>query len=219
MAFVKIPAGEFKMGSEKGDANEKPVHMVRISQGFEMGQYPVTQSQWEAVMGSNPSEFKGPDRPVNRVSWEDVQEFIGRLNEREEEVTYRLPTEAEWEYACRAGSATEYFFGDDAGQLGDYAWYGDNAEGETHPVGQKKPNVWGQYDMHGNVWEWCQDWFGGYSKEPLTNPTGPASGSGRVIRGGGWIGAAANCRSSCRIGGDPGARIDILGFRLLRTGS
>jgi formylglycine-generating enzyme required for sulfatase activity len=164
MEFVLIQAWTFQMGSNNGEPNEKPVHMVRISRPFYLGKYEVTQAQWEAVMGNNPSQFKGdPNSPVENVSWDDVQEFIKRLkrlNTRESGVKYRLPREAEWEYAAQAGTTTAYSFGNDPSQLGEYAWYGENANGETHPVGQKKPNPWGLYDMHGNVWEWVQDWYG-----------------------------------------------------------
>ena len=142
------------MGSDAGGSREQSAHRIEISQAFYLGKYEVTQAQWKDVMGKNPSGFKGDNRPVEEVSWEDVQEFIRRLNAREQGVTYRLPTEAEWEYAARAGSTTAYSFGDDTLQLGEYAWYWENADGTTHPVGQLKPNAWGLYDMHGNVWEW-----------------------------------------------------------------
>src|SRR5262249_24141391 len=164
MPFFRTPGGEFLMGSADGYGDERPVHTVRISQPFYLGQYAVTQGQWQAVMGSNPSQFTGdPNRPVETVSWEDVQEFIRRLHAREGGATYRLPTEAEWEYAARAGSTTAYGFGDDPRQLSEYAWYSENAGRQTHPVGQLKPNAWGLYDMHGNVWEWVQDWYGPYT--------------------------------------------------------
>ena len=147
----------------------------------------MTQGQWQAVMGSNPSQFTGdPNRPVENVSWDDVQEFIRRLNAREGGATYRLPTEAEWEYAARAGTTTRWSFGDDASQLGRYAWHDGNAGGQTHPVGQLQPNPWGLYDMHGNVWEWVQDWYGKYASGTAVDPAGPSSGSYHVFRGGGW---------------------------------
>jgi formylglycine-generating enzyme required for sulfatase activity len=167
MEFVLMPAGTFTMGSPASDPNayddEKPAHQVTISKPFYMGKYEVTQAQWKAVMGSenNPSYFKGDSLPVDHVSWRDVQEFIQKLNRREEQasgVFCRLPTEAEWEYAARAGTTTLYSFGDDAAELDDYAWYAGNADHTSYPVGQKKPNAWGLYDMHGNVSEWCQDW-------------------------------------------------------------
>ncbi len=195
--FVLISEGEFLMGSADGENDERPVHKVRISQPFYLGKYEVTQAQWEAVMGNNPSHFKGsffkkgdPNRPVENVSWEEVQEFIRKLNAKEGGAHYRLPTEAEWEYTCRAGSTTAYCFGDDEELLGEYAWYGENAGIQTHPVGQLKPNAWGLYDMHGNVWEWVQDCYGEYPAEAVTDPQGPSSGSSRVKRGGGWSSTA-----------------------------
>jgi formylglycine-generating enzyme required for sulfatase activity len=221
MTFALVPAGEFRMGSTDGNDDERPVHTVRISQPFYLGIHAVTQGQWETVMGDNPSRFKGDvNRPVETVSWEDVHTFIDKLNAREGGTQYRLhrvPTEAEWEYAVRAGSTTAYCFGDDHRQLGEYAWYSENAGGETHPVGRLQPNAWGLYDMYGNVWEWVQDWYGKYTAEPVTDPPGPASGSSRVYRGGSWSSYAGRCRSAYRSGGAPVARHDDRGFRLLRT--
>ena len=223
MEFVLISAGEFQMGGDSGlfdrviFGDSRPVHTVRISQPFYLGKYPVTQFQWEAVMGNNPSEFKGGGRPVETVSWETVQEFIWQLNEKEGVSSYRLPTEAEWEYAARAGSTTAYSFGDNKSQLGEYAWYDANSGRETHPVGQLKPNEWGLYDMHGNVWEWVQDWYVKYPTGPLTDPQGPSTGSNRVLRGGSWGNGAQDCRSANRGGDTPGYRAGILGIRLLRT--
>jgi formylglycine-generating enzyme required for sulfatase activity len=156
MEFVKIPAGEFQMGSEEHSCGN-PVHRVNIPEAFYMGKYPVTQKQWKAVMGNNPSHFKGDDRPVEYVSWYDVLGFVEKLNELEGTDKYRLPSEAEWEYACRAGTTTRYSFGDSEAKLRKYGWYDGNSRRETHPVGKKKPNPWGLYDIHGNVWEWCQD--------------------------------------------------------------
>jgi formylglycine-generating enzyme required for sulfatase activity len=217
MQFALIPAGEFQMGSISGYDNERPVHTVRISKPFYLGHHEVTQGQWEAVMGNNPSRFKGDaNRPVETVSWEEVQKFIEKLNAKEGGTKYRLPTEAEWEYTARAGSTTAYSFGDDSGQLSKYAWFGANAGNTTHPVGQLQPNAWGLYDMYGNVWEWVQDWYGAYAAEPVTDPQGPASGSGRVIRGGSWRDDAGYCRSAYRGSDAPGYRYDHLGFRLLR---
>jgi formylglycine-generating enzyme required for sulfatase activity len=161
--FVLIAAGEFLMGSESGDSDEKPVHRVRISKNFYLGKYEVTQAQWHAVMGDNPSRFKGDTLPVEQVSWEDAQKFIERLNAQEGGTKYRLPTEVEWEYAARAGTTTAYSFGDNPRPLGEYAWFSENFGNTTHPVGQKQPNPWGLYDMHGNVWEWVQDWYGPYT--------------------------------------------------------
>jgi formylglycine-generating enzyme required for sulfatase activity len=217
MKFVLIPSGEFHMGSTDGDEDERPVHRVRISQAFYLGQTPVTQAQWVAVMGTNPSRFTGDSqRPVEQVSWEEVQEYVRRLN-AQEGGGYRLPTEAEWEYAAQAGSTTAYGFGDDPAQLQAYAWYEANAGGTTQPVGQKQPNAWGLYDMHGNVWEWVQDRYGPYSAAVVTDPQGPASGSYRVARGGSWNDDAGDCRSADRYHAPPGYRIVCLGFRLLRT--
>jgi formylglycine-generating enzyme required for sulfatase activity len=210
--FVYIPDGEFIMGSTNGDSNEKPAHRVKISSAFEMGKYEVTQAQWEAVMGSNPSNFKEADLPVENVSWEDVQKFIQALNSRSKKYNYRLPTEAEWEYACRAGTMGDY-----AGDLDSMAWYGSNSGGNLHPVGKKQPNGWGLYDMHGNVWEWCQDWFGAYRSDYQTDPKGPSTGSNRVGKGGSWDGNARVCRSGSRGDGAPDYRDGYLGFRLLRT--
>ncbi len=177
MEFVLIPPGSFQMGcsseSEDCASDEKPRHEVEISQAFLLGKYEVTQAQWEAVMGNNPSWFEGAKYPVENVSWNDVQEFIAKLLEKEG-VQYRLPTEAEWEYAARAGSRTAYCFGDDKNQLRNYAWY-DREDG-MHPVGKKMPNAWGLYDMHGNVWEWVQDWYGGYSDGFERDPEGPRAG-------------------------------------------
>ena len=217
--FVLIPAGQFMMGSDKGDPNETSVHEVRISRPFCLGKYEVTQGQWQAVMGSNPSRFQDDaNLPVEKVSWLDVQEFIQRLNAQEGGTPYRLPTEAEWEYAVRAGSTTAYYFGDDARQLQKYAWYEENAEGRTHPVGQKQPNAWGLYDMSGNVWEWVQDWYSNtYSSEAVTDPQGPALGSHRVLRGGGWLHDPWFFRSSLRSHTVPETRGANVGFRLLRT--
>jgi formylglycine-generating enzyme required for sulfatase activity len=216
MEFVLIPAGTFQMGSSDSDAYaDKPVHTVRLTQPFYLGKYEVTQSQWQAVMGNNPSKFTGdPNRPVENVSWDDVQEFIRRLNTREGGATYRLPTEAEWEYAARAGTTTHWSFGDDESQLGRYAW---DYDGETHPVGQLQPNPWGLYDMHGNVGEWVQDWYGHYASGTAVDPAGPSSGSERVTRGGCWFGPTSHCRSADRAFTPPGIRVNRLGFLLLRV--
>jgi formylglycine-generating enzyme required for sulfatase activity len=217
MEFLLIPAGTFMMGSATGESDERPPHRVTISQPFYLGKFEVTQGQWEAVMGNNPSLFSGnPNRPVEQVWWDAAQEFLRKLNAMEGGSKYRLPSEAEWEYAARAGTTTAYSFGDDAARLGDYAWYKDNANNQTHPVGQLKPNPWGLYDMHGNVMEWVEDWYGRYGAEAVTNPRGPSSGTHRMRRGGAWNSTAAVCRSSNRYS-VPGFRDDFLGFRVLRT--
>jgi len=219
LEFAPIPAGQFLMGSpleEGGHENGEVQHAVELS-AFAMMTTQVTQAQWEAVMGTNPSRFKGADRPVEQVSWGDVQVFIQKLNEQDPGKGYRLPTEAEWEYACRAGSTGKWCFGDDEARLGDYAWIDANAMGTTHPVGQKKANAWGLHDMHGNVREWCQDWYGDYPGGSVTNPTGASSGSSRVYRGGGWNYAAGGCRSAIRSSYDPSYRHFNLGFRIARN--
>ena len=214
MAFVLIPPGNFTMGTTDSK------RYVTLSKGFLLANAPVTQSQWKKVMGNNPSHFKenGNNCPVEKVSWADANQFINKLNEIEQTNTYCLPTEAQWEYACRAGSTTEYCFGDDEKMLKDYAWYDKNSGGKTQPVKQKEPNAWGLYDMHGNVWEWCEDFFyGDYPNEPVTDPTGPSSGAFRVIRGGSWNDDPRNLRSAIRGHSSPGNRINNVGFRLLRT--
>ena len=194
------------------------MHEVRISKPFYLGKYEVTQKEWQAVMGSNPSRFTGDaNLPVESVSWQDVQAFIQKLNAKEGGTRYRMPTEAEWEYAARAGTTTTYSFGNNEGQLGEHAWYAANAGSKMHPVGQKKPNAWGLHDMHGNVWEWVQDWYGPYVAGTVTDPQGPSSGAGRVHRGGGWNAGAGFCRAAIRGGVAPGYRYDGRGFRLLRT--
>ncbi|MFM8771882.1 MAG: bifunctional serine/threonine-protein kinase/formylglycine-generating enzyme family protein, partial [Candidatus Kapaibacterium sp.] len=215
-----LPAGTFTMGQAGGDSDETP-HRVTLTQPFYIGVYEVTNAQWKRVMGSVPSNWKDDDRPVEQVSWDDAVEFCKKLSELPEERragrVYRLPTEAEWEYACRAGSTTQYSFGDDESQLGEHGWFEDNSGGQTHPVGQKRPNDWGLYDMHGNVWEWCSDWYGDYPKGAVTDPQGPASASGRVARGGSWGRTAWFCRSASRYGLVQSNR--YLGFRLALSSS
>jgi formylglycine-generating enzyme required for sulfatase activity len=216
MEFVLIPAGTFKMGSDTGDQDERPVHQVTISKAFYMGKYEVTQGQWQAVMGSNPSASPGDaKRPVDQVSWNEAQTFISKLNAMDGVQLYRLPTEAEWEYAARAGSTTIYSFGNDPKQLGEYAWYRGNSGRHTNPVGQKRPNAWGLYDMLGNVWEWVQDWDGKYPAGPVTDPQGPATGTYRMRRGCGWNNEANVCRVANRYS-VIGYRDDFLGFRVVR---
>jgi formylglycine-generating enzyme required for sulfatase activity len=218
MEFILIPAGSFTMGADKNfeDAydDEMPQHRVTIGKPFYLGKYEVTQAQWTAVMGNNPSKFKGQDNPVEQVSWDDAQAFIKRLNQKEGHNRYRLPTEAEWEYAARAGTTGAYSFGDDVDGLGRYAWYRDNSGDKTHPVGRKEANPWGLYDMHGNVWEWVQDWYGDYSSASVTDPKGPSAGSMRVFRGGSWRYSARLCRAANRYACPPDTRYANLGFRL-----
>ena len=186
----------------------------------------MTQEQWEAVMGSNPSKFKSPKNPVEQVSWEDCQKFLDKLNAMSGTGggKFQLPTEAQWEYACRAGSTTKYCFGDDEKELGEYAWYMMNSDGKAHPVGEKKPNGWGLYDMHGNVWEWCQDWYWSkyYKVSPVDDPPGLATPSfatsiDRVYRGGSWYDPAEYCRSAFRHYFIPGYRCSFVGLRVSRV--
>ena len=215
MQFKLLPGGTFTMG-EGGEA-----HKVTLTKPFGLGVYEVTQEQYQQVMGTNPSKFKAPQNPVEQVSWNDAVEFCRKLSalpaEKSAGHVYRLPTEAEWEYACRAGTTTKYSFGDSESELGDYAWYDKNSGGTTHPVGGKKPNGWGLYDMHGNVFEWCQDWYGDYPSGSVMDPTGAASGSFRVDRGGSWRHYSGICRSAFRSGDSPDLRDFCLGFRVLRS--
>ncbi len=187
MKFVLIPPGEFMMGSPAGDneADEQPQHKVKITKPFYLQTTEVTQAQWKAIVGGDMSYFKGDNRPVDSVKLEEVQEFLKKLSEKDG-VKYRLCTEAEWEYACRAGSSTKFCFGDDEETLAEYAWYAKSCKGQTHPAGTTKPNKWGLYDMHGNVTEMCRDWYGEnyYANSPEKDPTGPADGKSRVLRGG-----------------------------------
>jgi formylglycine-generating enzyme required for sulfatase activity/tetratricopeptide (TPR) repeat protein len=214
--FTLIPAGKFMMGS-KGYGVEEPVHKVRIRKPFYLGTYPVTQREWKAVTNKNPSYFKGDDLPVEHVSWDDVQEFIMKLMEKEDTYKYRLPSEAEWEYACRAGTTTRYSFGSES-NIGGYAWYGENSGGKTHPVGQKKSNSWGLYDMQGNVWEWVQDsWHNNYKITPRDGSAWGGVGALRVARGGCWSAFARDCRSARRGYFGQSIRYSLLGFRLLRA--
>ncbi len=215
--MVRVEGGTFMMGatSEQGsDAynDEKPAHQVTLY-SFSIGKYEVTQEEWQAVMGNNPSNFKGDKRPVEQVSWTDCQEFIRKLNAMTGK-SFRLPTEAEWEYACRGGNRSIWYKYAGSDNLGSVAWYDKNSGNETHPVGQKSPNKLGLYDMSGNVWEWCQDWSGEYNSGSVTNPTGPDSGSYRVFRGGSWFFNARSCRSSRRFDYSPSYRYFDLGLRL-----
>jgi formylglycine-generating enzyme required for sulfatase activity len=221
--FVRIEAGCFTMGREtelKGSSDvETPAHKVCIEKPFYLGETEVTQKQWQTVMGDNPSKYKGEYKPVEKVSWEDVQKFIVKLNEQEGGKYFRLPTEAEWEYSARAGSSTLYSFGDKPNDLGTYAWFGNEGyHGTSEEVGTKKPNQWGLFDMHGNVWEWVQDWYDPnyYHNSPEKDPKGAESGQYKVYRGGSWVGKAINLRSAVRYSGLPVSRTNDIGFRLLR---
>jgi formylglycine-generating enzyme required for sulfatase activity len=229
MKLVLIPKGTFMMGSpetEEGRGVDETQHQVTISNDYYLGVTEVTQGQYEKVMGTNPSYFQkrvirksdSSMYPVEQVSWEDAVEFCKKLSDLPEEKkagrVYRLPTEAEWEYACRAGSKTAFDFGESAKSLNAYAWFLDNSEGQTHPVGEKKPNAWGLYDMHGNVWEWSSDWYGEYPKGAVSDPSGPSEGSNRVIRGGCWSCTAAFSRSAYRIRRTPSYFFNITGFRV-----
>lgn len=238
MDFVLIPAGSFTMGSDSNDPraarNEMPAHRVTISRAFWLGRHEVTQAQWEVVMGSSPYDEKDrsnafynlpgmavrirkPDHPVT-ASWMDVQEFIRFLNAREGGTRYRLPTEAEWEYAARAGTTTAYSFGDDDQHLARYAWFGEDFDsGGTHPVGKKQPNSWGLYDMHGNVWEWVHDWYDPqyYAISPVIDPRGPDSGQEHVVRGGSWHQSATSWHTAFRRSYPPDYRGISIGLRLV----
>jgi formylglycine-generating enzyme required for sulfatase activity len=245
-----IPGGTFTMGSpatEEGRWNDEgPQHDVTIGEGYWLGDTPVTQALWEAVIRKNPSEFKTPDRPVEQVSWEDCQRFLGRLNEMARGLDARLPTEAEWERACRAGTTSATWAGEcrivgtnHAPVLDAIAWYGGNSgvgfelangvdssgwpekqhahtRAGTHPVAKKQPNPWGLHDMLGNVWEWCENWYGPYDKSPVTDPRGPSVGSDRVCRGGAWRSGAGLVRAAHRSANSPDCRYVGLGFRLAR---
>ena len=237
MVFFSIPAGSFLMGSradvKDAYSSEKPQHRVNISEPFFIGKFEVTQDQWEAVMGANPytldrsnpfynlqgmkERITKPDHPAT-VSWNDAQEFIKRLNAKEGHSRYRLPTEAEWEYAARAGTTTAYSFGNSIKELENYAFYGEDfTTGGTHPVGQKLPNPWGLYDVHGNAWEWVQDFYSEdyYGQSPLADPKGPASGGAHVVRGGSWHITSDSWRSSFRKPYNAEYRGISIGFRLV----
>jgi formylglycine-generating enzyme required for sulfatase activity len=214
MEFVLIPLGSFQMGSNSGTSDEKPMHKVTIERAFYMGKTEVTQAQWKAVMGNNPSYFKGDDLPVDSVSWNDAKTFIQKLNAKENTDKYRLPSEAEWEYAARAGSTTKWHFGDDESLLGDYAWYDENSGNKTHAVAGKKPNKYGLYDMVGNVWEWTCSEYGAYSENKENVCSQSISGQ-HVLRGGSWDGEANDVRSANRNADYETDRYFNLGFRLI----
>ena len=217
LEFVWIPPGEFQMGSKSISSDERPVHLVRVTKGFWLGRYTVTNRDYGKFLEKakhakpeywNRREYNAEQQPVVGVSWEDARAYCQWAG-------CRLPTEAQWEYACRAGSTTAFCFGDDDGQLTEYAWFSQNSGGATHPVGQKQPNAWGIYDMHGNVWEWCQDWYGDYPEGAVTDPKGPTTGSYRVFRGGGWFNPAEGCRSAFRNWFVPSYRLNGVGFRVV----
>ena len=216
--MVKVEAGSFNMGAtpemQAPYEVEKPVHRVTLTNNYYIGKYEVTQALWQAVMGSNPSYFKGDDLPVEQVSWNDCQDFISKLNAMTGK-RFRLPSEAEWEYAARGGKKSRGYQYSGSNTLGDVAWYEGNSGSKPHAVGTKQPNELGIYDMTGNVYEWCQDWYGSYSSSPQTNPIGAVSGSSRVDRGGSWFFTAKHCRSSYRFNLTPGYRLNFLGLRLV----
>jgi len=217
MKLAYIRPGGFMMGSpetEAGRVGHETQHKVTLTKGYFIGIHTVTQAQWKAVMGASVSRFKGDDLPVDEVLWDDAATFCKKLSEKEGKL-YRLPTEAEWEYACRAGTTTMFNTGDGETALGEAAWYGGNSDSNaTHPVGRKKPNSWGLYDMHGNVWEWCNDGYGEYPCGAVTDPAG-AVDSRRVLRGGDWRCGPLFCRSAHRFGSGPNYRDDVFrGFRV-----
>jgi len=237
MQFILIPAGQFVMGSrESAQAvvkafklpeafvhylkNEHPQHRVRITKPFYLGKYEVTQKQWKAIMGDNPSFRKGAGNPVETVSWNDCQAFIGKLNKKlgKPGAKFALPTEAQWEYACRAGTSTVFSFGDDKAVFGEYVWYGRNSVKKLQPVGLKKPNPWGLYDMNGNAAEWCADWYGAYKQSPQNDPTGPSKGLSRVLRGGSFYEDMPDSfRCADRYQDHPDFRYYRYGLRLVMT--
>ncbi|MES1166570.1 MAG: formylglycine-generating enzyme family protein [Pseudomonadota bacterium] len=216
---MPVSAGSFMMGSpvsESGHRADETAHPVTLTKPFWLGRTPVTQAQYEAVMGNNPARFKGADFPVETVSWEEAMTFCRKLTEREraagrlpEGFVYTLPTEAQREYACRAGTGGRY-----AGELEAIAWYSGNSDEQAHAVAQKQPNAWGLFDMQGNVWEWCLDWYGDYREGKAIDPTGPAKGDGRVYRGGAWFHSGDLCRSAYRYKLAPTERGSLLGFRV-----
>jgi len=226
MHFVFIPPGEFMMGSpdsEKDrDARREGTgkqHRARLTTPFYLGKYEVTQAEWKAVVGNNPSKFPGDRNPVEMVSWDDCQTFVNRLQSAirnpDSEFRFSLPTEAQWEYACRAGTRTRFYYGDDLDykDLADHAWFKGNSGGKTHPVGEKKPNAWSLYGMGGNVCEWCQDCYASYVKGAVSDPSGPERGN-PLIRGGSWYDTGTVCRSAYRGWASPSYRHSHLGCRL-----
>jgi len=225
--FRWIAPDRFRMGSPKEEperSSDETRHEVLLTEGFWLADTACTQALWKAVMGENPSRFQGDERPVEQVSWDDVQRFLERLNDKRDDLGLRLPTEAEWEYACRAGTATPFWFGanitpDQVNYNGNYPYAGGGKglyRQETVEVRALPGNGWGLYQMHGNVREWCADWYGDYPPGPVTDPVGPPRGAGRVLRGGSWGGNAGYCRSALRSGFVPGDRDVSIGFRLAR---
>ena len=213
MEFVLIHPGSFMMVPDSDAPDEKPGHNVTLTKPFYLGKYEVTQEQWQTAMGSNPSNFKGPKLPVENVSWNDCHSFVAKLEEKTGR-KFALPTEAQWEYACRADTTTRYSCGDSIVDLKDYAWFSDNSDRATHPVGEKKPNPWGLYDMHGNVWEWCADSYSrSYPDGEATDPLVSSSGSSRVLRGGAWVNRPGPLRSVTRSKLTPDFRCYYVGLR------
>ena len=219
--LIWIPPGVFRMGSPFGEEGrfiaEGRRHQVTLTRGFWMGKFPVTQQQWERVMGNNPSHAKGPRLPVDQVNWNDCQTFIQALNRilATKDLTASLPAEAQWEYACRAGSETRFWSGDRVTDLARVAWFADNSDDQAHEVGRKPANPWGLCDMHGNVWQWCQDWLERYPPEDATDPQGPAAGQERILRGGAWNSEADICRAAYRFSYPPDYRIMTAGLRVV----
>jgi formylglycine-generating enzyme required for sulfatase activity len=218
MRFQRVPAGSFQMGSTRGQDDEQPVHAVTISQDFYLGVFEVTQAQWTQVMDRNPSTFVGPFRPVETVSWNDVQVFLERLNARENTTRYRLPSEAEWEYAARGGTQTLYSFGDSTADASAYAWYLANSNRQTITIGQRRSNPFGLHDVHGNVWEWVQDAYDPtyYRRSPGVNPANSARSSARSLRGGGWFTILEDLRTANRGWARADLGSQMIGFRVLR---
>jgi len=237
MDMVSVPAGQFTMGVNEGPIDAKPAHEVKMD-GFLMDQYEITQEVYEKVTGANPSRRKNPKNPVEQVTWTAAVKFCNLRSVQEglkpcydtnswecdfSANGYRLPTEAEWEYACRAGSSTPFYFGDVSDELKSFAWFDGNAQSKPHPVGQRKPNAWGFYDMSGNVWEWCNDFYGVkyYRESSGDNPRGPKQGEKRILRGGAWSSSAANCASWVRNCDEAGLTdvcltMDSNGYRCVR---
>ena len=221
MRLKLVPAGELLMG-EPWFEDSRPAHRVRISRPFYIGIFPVMQKEWSKVMLTNPSKHKGSELPVENITWEECGELIKRLNEAARPAVFRIPSEAEWEHACRAGSRTIFSFGDDERDLALHGWFSANSKGQTHPVGQKKPNAWGIYDMHGNVCEWCADWFDREyyrhfcGDETVADPAGPETGFERVLRGGSWDSDATGCYCGVRSFALPETKKPYIGLRIAR---